>query len=117
MELEQIIQYVDEYKAKLDEEKRIQNTINAYKTDLKHFMDTGNSHINISYCHNSTYESIYRKNDYPSDLVKEAVEKDIEKRIAYWEKQKSEVLDRILVLRDLISNKKEFEERYNLLKE
>lgn len=103
MELEQIIQYVDEYKEKLNEERKIQNTINGYKTDLKHFMDTGNSHIHISYCHGgSTYESIYRKDDYPSDLVKEAVEKDIEKRIVYWEKQKSEVLDRIYVLRSLI---------------
>ena len=102
MELEQIIQYVDEYKAKLDEERKIQNTINGYKTDLKHFMDTGNSYIRINYRHDSAYESIYRKDDYPSDLVKEAVEKDIEKRIVFWEKQKSKVHDRICVLRSLI---------------
>ena len=102
MEFEQIIQYVDDYKAKLVEMNKIQNTINGYKTDLKHFMDTGNSHIRISYCHGSNYESIYRKDDYPSDLVKEAVEKDIEKRIVSWEKYKSEVLTRISVLRALI---------------
>jgi hypothetical protein len=115
MEIEQIIQYVDEYKAKLDEERKIQDTINGYKTDLKHFIDTGNAHIHISYCHGGTYEGIYRKNDYPSDLVKKAVEEDIEKRIAYWEKQKSQVLDRILVLRDLILSKEKFEETYNCL--
>lgn len=102
MEFEQIIQYVDEYKTKVDEERRIQNTINRYKRDLKNFMDTGNSHIDISYCHGTTYESIYQNDDYPSDLVKEAVEKDIEKHIVHLEKQRSEVLDRISVLRSLI---------------
>ena len=102
MEFEQIIQYVDEYKTKLDEERRIQTTINGYKRDLKNFMDTGNLHIHVSYCHGSTYESIYQNDYYPGDLVKEAVEKDIEKHIVYLEKQRSEVLDRMNVLRSLI---------------
>jgi len=102
--VEQMVKLVEEYKEKQQEEIRIQNTINAYKTDLKHFMDTGNKHIRISFCQGQTYENLYRGEDYPSDAVKEAVQNDIEQRIVSLEKQQYKIHDRILVLRCLIAN-------------
>jgi len=102
--VEQIIKYVDEYKAEQEHKRKIQSTINSYRTDLKRFMDTGNKHIHISFNreHNS-YESIYRGDHYPSDKVKEVIQQDIEKYITELEKEKSKVDDRINVLSGLIT--------------
>ena len=101
---EQIIKYVHEYERLEQEGQQIKRVIDGYKKDLKDFTDTGKAWIRVTYNHNTSYETIYRGNDCPSDNVIKAVQEDIEKIITKLEKQQAKINEDCTAIRCIVEN-------------